>query len=136
MAAYVTRSLLRSSSLRTAAKAARVASLEATASRPSLGFLKSSSESSRILRKSPALLSCCVHSLLPFHSATAAAVMTSMLSISMRGYGWLSEGCGSISAWIEGNSVKSGGYLASRDLLRLDWDQQQISRIYHESVGS
>ncbi|KAG0461020.1 hypothetical protein HPP92_021005 [Vanilla planifolia] len=94
MASFATRSFLRSPSVRCAAQVARVSSSKATAY-CALGtsrcIPKSSSASFRILRRAPAVLSCCVESLLPFHSAKAEAVMTSMLSVSMRGYGRLSE---------------------------------------------
>ncbi|XP_020272802.1 protein NUCLEAR FUSION DEFECTIVE 6, chloroplastic/mitochondrial-like isoform X3 [Asparagus officinalis] len=82
------RSILRSSSLRSAA--AKIAS-KPKSSPSSFRFPKPIA-SPRILR-SPVEMSFCVESLLPMHSVTAAALMTSMLSVSRGGYGWLSEVC-------------------------------------------
>ncbi|KAK9223815.1 hypothetical protein WN944_012263 [Citrus x changshan-huyou] len=47
---------------------------------------------SQRLFRSPVELSCCVETMLPFHTATASALLTSMLSVSRRSYGWTSEG--------------------------------------------
>ncbi|PIA35146.1 hypothetical protein AQUCO_03600065v1 [Aquilegia coerulea] len=82
------RSFLRSSSFRKAvssAKATRSSSFSSTFRIPK------QNTPTRIFR-SPVELSCCLDSLLPFHTATASALLTSMLSVSRPGYGWLPEG--------------------------------------------
>ncbi|XP_020266566.1 protein NUCLEAR FUSION DEFECTIVE 6, chloroplastic/mitochondrial-like [Asparagus officinalis] len=82
------RSFLRSSSsVRSAA--AKIASKPKPS--PSSFRLPKPIAAPRILR-SPVEMSFCVESLLPMHSVTAAALMTSMLSVSRGGYGWLIEG--------------------------------------------
>ncbi|KAI4378491.1 hypothetical protein MLD38_015963 [Melastoma candidum] len=48
--------------------------------------------SSRRIFRSPVEMSFCVETTLPYHSVTSSALMTSMLSISQHGYGWLPEG--------------------------------------------
>ncbi|KAF0917583.1 hypothetical protein E2562_020954 [Oryza meyeriana var. granulata] len=85
MAAAAARSLLRSSASLLRAAPARSAP---SAARPSLR--RALSAPPRILR-SPVELSVCVESLLPLHSATAAARMTSMLAVPGQGLGWLTE---------------------------------------------
>ncbi|KAF6155888.1 hypothetical protein GIB67_039219 [Kingdonia uniflora] len=52
---------------------------------------KSLSQRKLRLGRSPVELSCCVDSLMPFHTATASALLTSKLSVSIR-EGWLSQG--------------------------------------------
>ncbi|KAE8728776.1 Protein NUCLEAR FUSION DEFECTIVE 6 [Hibiscus syriacus] len=46
---------------------------------------------SRVFR-SPMELSCCVETMQPYHTATASALLTSMLSVSRRCSGWTPEG--------------------------------------------
>nr|GMD33408.1 protein NUCLEAR FUSION DEFECTIVE 6, chloroplastic/mitochondrial-like isoform X1 [Ipomoea batatas] len=84
-----TRSIFRSSAVRNAAS--RVAS-EAKAARSPFHTASRSPLAPRIFR-CPAELSACVESLQPYHTATASALMTSMLTVAPRSFGWLSEGC-------------------------------------------
>lgn len=80
------RSALRSSSVRNAAS--KFAS--AAKPKPSASTFRLPA-APRILR-SPVELSFCVESLQPMHSVTASALMTSMLSLTCGGCGWLSDG--------------------------------------------
>ncbi|KAJ8761072.1 hypothetical protein K2173_000751 [Erythroxylum novogranatense] len=51
---------------------------------------KKSPLSHRIFR-TPVEMSCCLETFLPYHTASASALLTSMLSISPRCYGWTPE---------------------------------------------
>ncbi|XP_038708951.1 protein NUCLEAR FUSION DEFECTIVE 6, mitochondrial [Tripterygium wilfordii] len=86
------RSILRSASARSAA--ARLASRGSSAKSAPSPFRTSGSKPlpQRTFR-SPVEMSSCVETLLPYHTATASALMTSMLSITRCGYGWLPEAC-------------------------------------------
>ncbi|KAF9594187.1 hypothetical protein IFM89_028844, partial [Coptis chinensis] len=77
-----TRSFLRSTTFRTASKSARCP----------FQLPEQNPLASRIFR-SPVELSCVVETLLPFHTtiANASALLTSMLSVSRPGLGWLPE---------------------------------------------
>ncbi|KAL5226891.1 hypothetical protein ABZP36_015156 [Zizania latifolia] len=93
MAAAAARSFLRSavassSSIRGAA--ARFASRSGPAPLPR----RSSASAPRLLLRSPVEMSgVCLETLMPMHSATASALMTSLLAAPVsRSFGWLSEG--------------------------------------------
>ncbi|XP_076957852.1 protein NUCLEAR FUSION DEFECTIVE 6, mitochondrial-like isoform X2 [Bidens hawaiensis] len=88
-AAAAARSVFRSTSVRNAA--ARVAS-QSKAGRSPFPIPCRNSLSNRIFC-CPVEMSACLESLQPFHTATASALMTSMLTVSKNGYGWLPEAC-------------------------------------------
>ncbi|KAI4374129.1 hypothetical protein MLD38_012162 [Melastoma candidum] len=48
--------------------------------------------SPRILRSPVEMSSFCMESMLPYHTATASSLLTSMLAVSRRTCGWNSEG--------------------------------------------
>nr|XP_043633971.1 protein NUCLEAR FUSION DEFECTIVE 6, mitochondrial-like isoform X2 [Erigeron canadensis] len=84
------RSIFRSTSIRNAA--ARVASQSKSAPRSPFSTPHRNSLSHRFLR-CPVEMSACLESLQPFHTVTSSALMTSMLTLSQNGYGWLPEAC-------------------------------------------
>ncbi|XP_028108549.1 protein NUCLEAR FUSION DEFECTIVE 6, chloroplastic/mitochondrial-like isoform X1 [Camellia sinensis] len=88
MASAAARSFFRSTPVRNAA--AKLAS-EAKAARSPFRPSTPKPLSQRIFR-CPVEMSACVDSMQPFHTATASALMTSMLSISRHSCGWLPEG--------------------------------------------
>ncbi|XP_022142284.1 protein NUCLEAR FUSION DEFECTIVE 6, chloroplastic/mitochondrial-like isoform X1 [Momordica charantia] len=92
-AAMAARSALRSTVARAAISGRLTGGAKVKSARSPFGMPKQNplSQSHRILR-SPVEMSCCVESLLPYHSATASALLTSMLSVSRRSYGWTPEG--------------------------------------------
>ncbi|KAF5820739.1 putative protein NUCLEAR FUSION DEFECTIVE 6, chloroplastic/mitochondrial [Helianthus annuus] len=85
-ASVVARSLLRSASTSVRASAPRISGCTRT-------FRSRKPLSHRIFR-SPVEMSCVtVESLFPFHTATASALLTSMLSTAPCRYGWLIDVC-------------------------------------------
>ncbi|CAI9117636.1 OLC1v1019071C5 [Oldenlandia corymbosa var. corymbosa] len=88
MASFVARSMLRSATTSTRSAAAKVAGgVKPTTASP-FRMPTQKPLSPRIFR-SPVELSCVsVESLLPYHTATASALLNSMLAVSPRTYGW------------------------------------------------
>ncbi|PPS09718.1 hypothetical protein GOBAR_AA10933 [Gossypium barbadense] len=87
------RSVLRSAATRATA-AARLAGATKSMPRPACSPFRISKQNpfpARIFR-SPVEMSCCVETLLPYHTATASALLTSMLSVSRRRSNWTAEG--------------------------------------------
>ncbi|CAN6825677.1 unnamed protein product, partial [Brassica oleracea] len=74
------RSFIRSGAGRAAAAAFR----SPKPMRSSYKAPKQSPLSHRVFRRSPVALSCCVETMLPYHTATASALLNSMLSVSSR----------------------------------------------------
>ncbi|KAF6144034.1 hypothetical protein GIB67_017642 [Kingdonia uniflora] len=83
------KSLFRSAPIRNAA-----ARFTAPPSRASPFRLPNQKPLSNRIFRSPVEMSCCVDSLMPFHTATASSLLTSMLAVSRPGCGWLIEGLG------------------------------------------
>ncbi|XP_031090461.1 protein NUCLEAR FUSION DEFECTIVE 6, chloroplastic/mitochondrial-like [Ipomoea triloba] len=88
-ASAAARSFFRSSSVLNSVS--RVAH-EAKAARPPFRIASRTPLGSRIFR-CPVELSACGQSMQPYHTATALALMNSMLTVSPRSFGWLSEAC-------------------------------------------
>ncbi|XP_038691176.1 protein NUCLEAR FUSION DEFECTIVE 6, mitochondrial-like isoform X2 [Tripterygium wilfordii] len=95
MLSAVARSILRSSAARTPAAAARFASAPKSKSAAAFSPFRNSKQNNPLshhIFRSPVEMSCSVESLLPYHTATASALLNSMLSVSHHRYGWTLEG--------------------------------------------
>ncbi|KAH9748825.1 hypothetical protein KPL70_005155 [Citrus sinensis] len=106
MSVAAARSVLRSTATPRAAVSGRLAAgIKPKAAPTSSPFrMPKQNPLSQRLFRSPVELSCCVETMLPFHTATASALLTSMLSVSRRSYGWTSEGKAVFG--LEGHSFK------------------------------
>ncbi|KEH39182.1 protein NUCLEAR FUSION DEFECTIVE 6, mitochondrial isoform X3 [Medicago truncatula] len=87
VAGTAARSIFRSSSI--SRSAFRLASEAKSARTPFR--IASNKPISQSAFRCPVELSFCMESMLPFHSATASALMTSKLVVSQRSYAWLPE---------------------------------------------
>nr|GMD09068.1 protein NUCLEAR FUSION DEFECTIVE 6, chloroplastic/mitochondrial-like isoform X3 [Ipomoea batatas]GMD10283.1 protein NUCLEAR FUSION DEFECTIVE 6, chloroplastic/mitochondrial-like isoform X3 [Ipomoea batatas] len=110
MAAIAAKSVFCSAAI--CARAAATSSIRTAATRAAAGAKRTTSASpfaiptqrpltSRIFR-SPVELSCVrVETMLPYHTATASALLNSMLSVAPRCYGWTLEGFSAllVSGW-------------------------------------
>ncbi|WVY93399.1 hypothetical protein V8G54_032487 [Vigna mungo] len=84
------RCLLRSATSRAAGAANLAAGARTRPARSPFRLPKQTSISNRVFRL-PVEASFCLESMLPYHSATASALLNSMLSVSRHSYGWTPE---------------------------------------------
>ncbi|XP_073271967.1 protein NUCLEAR FUSION DEFECTIVE 6, mitochondrial-like [Primulina huaijiensis] len=89
VASTAVRSVFRAPTVRNAA--ARLA-FEAKFTRSAFRLPSRTPLAHRVFR-CPAEMSACLESMQPYHTATASALMTSMLVVSRCGFGWLPEAC-------------------------------------------
>ncbi|KAI8567743.1 hypothetical protein RHMOL_Rhmol02G0145300 [Rhododendron molle] len=93
MYAAASRSVLRSAAAARSAGARLAAGTKPKAAAQSPFCFPTRKPLSPRIFRSPVEMSCVsVDSMLPFHTATASALLTSMLSIAPRCYGWTFEG--------------------------------------------
>ncbi|KAL8471202.1 hypothetical protein ACS0TY_028763 [Phlomoides rotata] len=93
MAAVAAKSLMRSATGSARSATARLSAVVKPRASPSPFRTASQNPlSARIFRSPVELSSVSVLSMLPYHTATASALLSSMLSVAPRGYGWSIDG--------------------------------------------
>ncbi|XP_055807885.1 protein NUCLEAR FUSION DEFECTIVE 6, mitochondrial-like isoform X2 [Solanum dulcamara] len=94
MATITARSLLRSATTSGRTSAVRLASGSKTKVSPSPFRIPPQKPLTARIFRSPVELSCVrVETMFPYHTATASALLNSMLSATPRSYGWTLEDC-------------------------------------------
>ncbi|KAI5657153.1 hypothetical protein M9H77_25946 [Catharanthus roseus] len=92
MAAIAARTMMRSATSSARTAAARVVSGAKTKTHASPFRIPTQKPlSARIFRSPVEISAVSVHTMLPYHTATASALLTSMLSVAPRSYGWTLE---------------------------------------------
>ncbi|KAL3522325.1 hypothetical protein ACH5RR_015159 [Cinchona calisaya] len=92
MAAFAARTVLRSATTPTRTAAAKVATGAKSKATGSAFRIPAQKPLSARIFRSPVEMGCVsVGSMLPYHTATASALLNSMLSVSPRSYGWILE---------------------------------------------
>ncbi|XP_055806141.1 protein NUCLEAR FUSION DEFECTIVE 6, mitochondrial-like isoform X3 [Solanum dulcamara] len=92
MATFAARSVLRSARTSAGTSAARLAAGAKPKAAPSPFRVPTQKPLTARIFRSPVEMSCAVETMLPYHTATASALLTSMLSATPRSYGWTLEG--------------------------------------------
>ncbi|KAL6574022.1 hypothetical protein OROHE_001564 [Orobanche hederae] len=93
MASFAARSVLRSATASARGATARIAAGSKPRASPSPFRISSRKPiSTRVFRSPVEMGSLSVMSMLPYHTATASAVLTSMLSVAPRRHAWTLEG--------------------------------------------
>ncbi|KAG4384232.1 hypothetical protein AAZX31_13G219100 [Glycine max] len=103
------RCLLRSAVSRAAGAANLAAGARTKPARSPFRLPKQTSISNRVFRL-PVEASFCVESMLPYHSATASALLNSMLSVSRHSYGWTPEGIPSLFSLLPFSEMRHDSY--------------------------
>ncbi|XP_019233055.1 PREDICTED: protein NUCLEAR FUSION DEFECTIVE 6, chloroplastic/mitochondrial-like isoform X2 [Nicotiana attenuata] len=93
MATFAARSVLRSATSSARTAATRVAAAAKPKASTSPFRLPTQKPLTARIFRSPVEMSCAVETMLPYHTATASALLTSMLSATPRSYGWTLEDC-------------------------------------------